>query len=69
MVAELLDELELTRFSNSTLFCILVMNAADSFPRRGRPADQRRSEPGGRMAYIASFELKPQRALPEHAPA
>lgn len=58
MVAELLDELELTRFSNPYVFCILVMNAEDSFPEGGGRPINGGANLGGGMLYIASFELK-----------
>lgn len=58
MVAELLDELELTRFSNPYVFCILVMNSEDSFPEGGGRPINGGANLGGGMLYIASFELK-----------
>ncbi|MDP2875410.1 MAG: hypothetical protein Q8O00_04440 [Holophaga sp.] len=58
MVAELLAEFGLTRFSNPYVFCILVMNARDSFPEGGGRPINGGVNLGGGMMYIASFELK-----------
>ena len=57
MVAELLAEFGLTRFSNPYVFCILVMNARDSFPEGGGRPINGGLNLGGGMIYIASFEL------------
>ncbi len=57
MVAELLAEFGLTRFSNPYVFCILVMNARDSFPDGGGRPINGGVNLGGGMMYIASFEL------------
>jgi len=57
IVAELLDHFRMTRFNCPYVFCILLMNAKDSFPEGGGRTINGGINTGGGMMYIASWEL------------
>lgn len=57
IVAELLGHFKVSRFECPYVFCILLMNASDSFPEGGGRPINGGLNSGGGMMYIASYEL------------